>query len=127
MGCCIRRRSRNGIVSTYTYDVYARLTDLVHVGSTGLLVSSFHYTHDANGNRTSMEVRRPDRDTPDPNDFFSSLYSYTYDALQRLESAEYPDGVIVTYAYDDVGNRLSVETDPDGAGPAIAEHRGLSV
>lgn len=109
----------NGIVSTYAYDAYARLTDLEHLNSAGLLVSSFHYAHDRNGNRTSMEVRRPD--PANPTLAVSSLYSYTYDAFQRLESAEYPDGVVVAYTYDLVGNRLSTSTDPDGSGPIASE------
>ncbi|HEV7227758.1 RHS repeat domain-containing protein [Brevundimonas sp.] len=33
---------------------------------------------------------------------------YTYDALGRLTSAAYPNGVTITYAYDPAGNRIQV-------------------
>ena len=32
--------------------------------------------------------------------------TYTYDDLNRLEQAIYPDGTIIQYSYDNVGNRL---------------------
>jgi YD repeat-containing protein len=32
--------------------------------------------------------------------------SYTYDGLNRLEQVQYPDGTIIRYSYDNVGNRL---------------------
>ena len=35
---------------------------------------------------------------------------YTYDALGRLTSAAYPNGVTITYTYDPAGNRLQVST-----------------
>ncbi len=113
----------NGITATYTYDDYGRLRDLVYNNDAGLLVTSFHYTTDGNGNRTAMEVRRPNDETPDPNDYLSGLYQYQYDSLDRLVEAGYPDGSVVTYTYDDNGNRLSMTTDPDGDGaePALVE------
>ena len=113
----------NGVTADYGYDEYGRLTDLIYTTSAGLLVTSFHYTLDANGNRTAMEVRRPDTDTPDPNDFLPGVYGYDYDALNRLVYASYPDGSTVVYTYDANGNRLSTSTDPDGPGvqPAVDE------
>ena len=35
-------------------------------------------------------------------------FSYGYDALGQLTSVTYPDGHIVTYDYDEVGNRIRV-------------------
>lgn len=45
---------------------------------------------------------------------------YSYDSLNRLISADYSNGIIVQYTYDEVGNRLtkdtaqSPDTDADG-------------
>ncbi len=111
----------NDVTATYNYDTAGRLSDLVYENADGHLVTSFHYEFDANSNRTSMEVRRPDLDTPVPDDFNSGLYEYDYDARNQLISASYPDGSVVTYAYDGVGNRTTMTTDPDGNGPQPPE------
>ena len=36
--------------------------------------------------------------------------SYTYDSLYRLTEADYSTGELYQYAYDPVGNRLSLTT-----------------
>jgi len=114
----------NQITGTYSYDDYGRLTDLVYTDAAGWLVTSFHYTLDNNGNRTAMEVRRQDASTPGINDYVSGDYGYSYDPLNRLIEASYPDGTVVAYTYDANGNRVSTSTDPDGAGaqPAVVEN-----
>jgi len=40
--------------------------------------------------------------------FHAASVTYTYDELNRLIRVEYPDEKIITYSYDDVGNRLQV-------------------
>lgn len=37
---------------------------------------------------------------------FADTLKYTYDNVDRLEQVEYPDGSIIKYSYDNVGNRL---------------------
>lgn len=32
--------------------------------------------------------------------------TYTYDALNRITQVQYSDGTIITYTYDEIGNRL---------------------
>ena len=38
---------------------------------------------------------------------FAQTTSYTYDDLNRLIKAEYGDGTVIEYTYDEVGNRVS--------------------
>ena len=54
----------NGVSADYEYDAAGRLDAIVYSDSDDSLVSSFHYEFDANGNRTSVEVRRPNTATP---------------------------------------------------------------
>jgi YD repeat-containing protein len=55
----------------------------------------------------------------------SNNVNYTYDELHRLKTATYPDGTMITYTYDQLGNRTSMQvngviptiqvTEPNGA------------
>jgi YD repeat-containing protein len=50
--------------------------------------------------------------------------SYSYDALDRLVEARYPDGTVVRYTYDPAGNRTALTVSgpaaPASAAPAAA-------
>lgn len=109
----------NGVTTTYAYDAAGRMEDIQHRDGSGRLISQFHYTLDANGNREQMRVSRPN--PADPTQTVVGNYNYAYDSRDQLVMASYPDGGVVTYTYDGVGNRLAMTTDPDGDGPATAE------
>ena len=112
----------NGAIADSSYadsfDNANRLKDLVnHFGTPGAvptppqLISSYRYTYDANGNRTTQ--------TEAQHDFAggqAEVTSYDYDLLNRLTHVTYGSGlgsVNVAYTYAPNGNRLTeAGTDP---------------
>jgi RHS repeat-associated protein len=83
----------NGVTSTLSYDIADWLTRLTHArGMTTL--EDIQYVLNAVGNRTQMTDS-------------AGTTSWTYDALDRLTNASYPNGDAVAYGYDAVGNRVS--------------------
>ena len=105
----------NNTVADYTYDADGRTTDILNQTLSGQLISSFHYTYDANGNRLQQVEKHSAL-----NGLFvgglTETTNYTYDGLDRLASVQYGSGGAdgaMTYTYDAVGNRLTaVGTDP---------------
>jgi RHS repeat-associated protein len=88
--------SSTDINTTYDYDDANRLVGISNADGGGT-ISSSAYVLDDNGNRTQLT------DT-------EGVTTYTYDALQRLTSADYPSVSAITYTYDKVGNRLTVSS-----------------
>lgn len=82
----------NGVQASYGYDDAGRLLAMQHVSPVSGTVAFVAYTLDAVGNRLVMT------DT-------EGVTSYSYDALNRLTSVDYPGGEQVDYAYDPMGNR----------------------
>jgi len=91
----------NGVVTTYQYDTSDRLTDCINKKSDASLISSYHYTLDPNGNRTSVVETTSSG---------AKTTSYEYDELNRLTRTLYPDATDVRYTYDKAGNRLTQTT-----------------
>jgi RHS repeat-associated protein len=89
----------NGTVSTYDYDAADRMTDIVHVGPTGV-VSAYQYFYDGNSNRERQVETNAGR---------TESTTYTYDFVNRLKTVTYPDKV-VAYEYDQAGNRIQEVT-----------------
>jgi RHS repeat-associated protein len=100
----------NGTVTAYEYDRADRLRSVV-VRRDAALLLSHEYTYDANGNRlTQVETNGGPPETT----------SYTYDALNRLESVAYPGGASATYEYDAVGNRTR-EVERNASGVVVSD------
>jgi RHS repeat-associated protein len=114
VGNRLSRRDPNGHVTTYDYDGAGRLVietgpDPDGPGPKGPAVTS--HTYDANGNLATI-VDPNGNATPSPGD---GRTAFSYDAANRLVAIDYSDPTPdVTFAYDVVGNRVSM-TDGSGA------------
>ncbi|MBI5646862.1 MAG: RHS repeat protein [Ignavibacteriae bacterium] len=85
----------NGVWTEYLYDPSAQLTHMVTRDRTNLTLQGWHYVYDLRGNRTSKT------------DHAGNVESYLYDPLGRLTQTTYPDGRVVSWSFDAVGNRLT--------------------
>lgn len=94
-GAISREDKGNGTFTRYEYDAAGRLTAVFNHAPGGAVNSSFEYTYDVRGQRTSMT-------TPD------GTWTYAYDAAGQLIRAQSPDGDVTEYNYDANGNRTSV-------------------
>ena len=82
----------NGSYADYTYDNANRLLSLQNKKSGGSIISSFTYTMDNVGNRTTMTDN-------------TGINNYSYDNIYQLTSAQYSDGHQDDFSYDNWGNR----------------------
>ncbi|MBX7133995.1 MAG: S-layer homology domain-containing protein [Fimbriimonadaceae bacterium] len=89
----------NNAVVDYGYDSAGRLTGVTNKLG-GVVTSSFAYTLDSVGNRTTMKLAN------------GSEHQYGYDALYRLTSWTPPGSQPIQYAYDAMSNRTTL-TAPD--------------
>jgi len=90
----------NGITTSYAYDTDSRLTNLRAVLNGTTTITSFGYSYDAAGNRTSKQQ-------------LDYTEGYSYDPLYRLTGVERTGPLIGHwhYGYDPVGNRTSSQLD----------------
>ena len=118
-----RLRSVNypGALETrHIYDAVGRLESLTNTHDEGgpggpVVVSSFGYEYDLNGNRT---------DQRETNGGDEELTTYEYDDADRLLQVVYPDKT-TTYTYDAVGNRSTeyTTTEDPGGGTVVLTDR----
>jgi len=98
----------NGVATAYTYDTLNRLTQM-GAGKNGTLQANYVYTLGAAGNRLSVA------------ELSGRTVNYGYDSLYRLTSEQVssdPHGNNGTgaYTYDNVGNRLTLNSSLPPAG-----------
>jgi RHS repeat-associated protein len=107
----------NGVTTSYSYDDLNRLLNLQanHV-PTGTPITSFTYTYDPAGNRTTKTQ-------------LDYAESYSYDNLYRLTGVERttgPNAGIQRFGYDPVGNRLTKQQDSSVATSTYNEKNQLT-
>jgi RHS repeat-associated protein len=85
----------NEVYTVYNYNAAGHVTNVVNHRPDDSILSSFFYTYDASGRRTSMTT-------------LAGTYVYGYDPLGQLTSVTYPSDYVVEYVYDAVGNRIRI-------------------
>ncbi|MBN1930451.1 MAG: PASTA domain-containing protein, partial [Desulfobacterales bacterium] len=91
----------NGSYGEYTYNSRNQLEKLTNLKSDSSVINSYEYVLDTNGLRTQV------------NEHDGSSVSYIYDNNHRLirETRTGTDPYNISYSYDPVGNRISMERD----------------
>ena len=85
----------NSTTAAYTYNNMNRLVNLVNKTSSGNIISSFDYQHDAAGRRAQVAIQ-------------DGTITYTYDAADRLVGemrSATQASYAISYEYDTAGNR----------------------
>jgi RHS repeat-associated protein len=90
----------NGTRAFFSHDKADRVTSIQWSGVGGASVAGFSYVYDGAGN----VVRTTDS---------TGTSDFTYDRLDRLTRAVYPDAPTVTYSYDPAGNRTGMSVGSD--------------
>lgn len=92
----------NGIITSYSYDSFPRVTDVSHKTSEGILLVEYQFTYDNNNNCTSVKEKTPSN---------TKTTIYSYDKLHRLTEVTYSGSCFEKYIYDGAGNRLTKITE----------------
>ena len=108
--CCNLRKKvtyPNGSYSEYAYDDFKNLKVLTNTGKDGIMISSYSYDYDENGNRTKMIEGVKNQTIPG---YSIHETEYGYDGLNQLINVRYfespYDYETHSYNYDSVGNRI---------------------
>ncbi|MCP4305072.1 MAG: hypothetical protein GY788_09400 [bacterium] len=93
----------SGLVRDYTYDPAGFLeTDTLENGA--ITVSAYDYAYDDDGNLNQKTVTLLGNS-------MTGVHDYTYDDSGRLKTWDAPNQALITYGWDDSGNRTTAGTD----------------
>lgn len=85
----------NGVSSRTFYDAAGQVNDIITTSPISGTLLSIGYVYDAAGNRTQMVDNE-------------GITNYSYDNLNRLTEAVYPDDTFQRFTYDAAGNRKTL-------------------
>ena len=97
----------------YSYNGAGKIKEILHTGAD--FTERYHYDYDVMGNKVLAEKERPGL----PED--SGIFSYDYDALNRLTSVACNGKTLRTYGYDAFGNR-NTRTEYQAAGELVTTY-----
>ncbi|HJQ23988.1 MAG TPA: RHS repeat-associated core domain-containing protein [Blastocatellia bacterium] len=92
------RRLPNGVLTVYESSAAGQLTALRHLNPDGGVICAYAYEYDPEG-RINAIAETSTRGT--------ATTRYEYDLLGRLAKLTPPDGLLVSYDYDAMGNRTA--------------------
>ncbi len=104
-GRMVQKSYTNGSVTSYTYNEIGRYESIVHKGKDYL--DQYEYQYDLKGNKTGMRKNRSALQKE------SGMYTFGYDALNRLTCVSKDGETLRDYAYDVFGNRISKKEKQD--------------
>lgn len=100
----IIRKLPNGVKSIFTYSPLGELVNLQHLDPKKKLIASYFYEYDFSGNISLVTERTPES---------VRTTRYEWDKRGYLKALHLPDGNVIKYSYDSMGNRTSM-TSSDG-------------
>jgi RHS repeat-associated protein len=106
-GRILSRTDIAGLTTTYAYDPAGRLSTQTAKTAGGSTVAAYGYSYDPASNITGYTQALPQvagQSNPD-----SGAWAYTYDSQERLHTAQLNSQPMLTYGYDDSGDRTSVQ------------------
>ncbi len=93
------RHLPNGIKTTYSYSPLGELTILKHFDPQNMLIASYRYVYNSTGKISHVIEKAPGG---------IKTTKYEWDNRGYIKVLHYPDGNIIRYEYDAMGNRLSM-------------------
>lgn len=93
-------------ITLYEYDGSGAISRLLIHDDTGNVIRNYAYSYDTKGRVQSVTIGQ-------------GTIRYSYDSLDQLIKEEYPDGTIIAYTYDKMGNRLTKTTTKSGTSQTI--------
>lgn len=91
----------NGIRTIYSYSPLGQIIGLRHLGPDSTLITAYRYEYDPEGRITLLSEQTPRR---------TQTARYEWTSGGQLTALYMPDGEVIRFSYDAMGNRLTANT-----------------